>query len=242
MNILIIDDEINLRAMMRLAMEAAGHTVVEAADGASGLEQFGDGAKWDVVLLDQRMPDMEGTDVLRRIKERDPRARVVMVTAYASVELAVDAMKAGATDFVRKPMTPEILRDAVTAASSKSSGTAEAINTKNDAPIVQMVTLNGFRILHINQAAGTTNEHRFAVEDPRGRRQTVVVEITSEAVEYVARMTGRRLPLASPFWRDRAEAYLSAFVWNDGHAPSRGRLVLKGVERHELDIAARWDE
>ena len=68
---------------------------------------------WDVVLLDQRLPGMEGTEVLRRLKVLLPAAPVIMMTAYASVELAVEAMKLGATDFVRKPMTPEILRNAI---------------------------------------------------------------------------------------------------------------------------------
>jgi DNA-binding NtrC family response regulator len=72
-------------------------------------KSFGDGSTWDAVLLDQRMPGMDGLETLRQINTRDANARVIMATAYASIELAVDAMKLGATDFVRKPMTPEIL-------------------------------------------------------------------------------------------------------------------------------------
>ena len=64
---------------------------------------------------------MDGLETLRRLKERTPEARVIMVTAFASIELAVEAMKLGATDFVRKPMTPEILRNTVAAALAKSS-------------------------------------------------------------------------------------------------------------------------
>ena len=65
------------------------------------------------------MPGMVGTEVLRRIKVMLPSAQVIMMTAYASVELAIESMKLGATDFVRKPMTPEILRNALTAAFAK---------------------------------------------------------------------------------------------------------------------------
>ena len=67
-------------------------------------------AVWDVVLLDQKMPGIDGIETLRRLRERAPATRVIMVTAFASIELAVEAMKLGATDFVRKPMTPDILR------------------------------------------------------------------------------------------------------------------------------------
>ena len=107
--ILIIDDEAHIRRMMRLTLETAGYEVGEAADGLQGLEAFGDDTTWDAVLLDQRMPGMDGLETLRHLKERGPEARIIMVTAFASIELAVEAMKLGATDFVRKPMTPEIL-------------------------------------------------------------------------------------------------------------------------------------
>src|ERR1700752_1371038 len=117
--ILIIDDEENIRRVTRLTLQAAGYEVGEAGDGYSGLEVFGNGSNWDAVLLDQRMPRMDGLETLRHINERDANARVIMATAYASIELAVDAMKLGATDFVRKPMTPEILRNAVAAALAK---------------------------------------------------------------------------------------------------------------------------
>jgi DNA-binding NtrC family response regulator len=120
--ILIIDDEAHIRRMMRLTLETAGYEVGEAGDGLQGLETFGDGTTWDAVLLDQRMPGMDGLETLRRLKERDPEARIIMVTAFASIELAVEAMKLGATDFVRKPMTPEILRNTVAAALDKSTG------------------------------------------------------------------------------------------------------------------------
>src|SRR5678815_5535781 len=117
--VLIVDDEENIRRVIRLTLQASGYEIGEAGDGESGLAMFGDGSKWDAVLVDQRMPGMDGLETLKRINERDPTARVIMATAYASIELAVDAMKLGATDFVRKPMTPEILRNAVAAALSK---------------------------------------------------------------------------------------------------------------------------
>src|SRR5215467_1553442 len=111
--ILIIDDEEHIRRMMRITLEAAGYAVAEAPDGQEGLTLYGDGSAWDGVVLDQRMPGMDGLETLKRIKERDPGAQVIMATAYASIELAVDAMKLGATDFVRKPLTPQALRNSV---------------------------------------------------------------------------------------------------------------------------------
>ena len=65
------------------------------------------------MLLDQRMPGMDGLEVLREIRKRDPQARVIMATAFGTIDLAVEAMKSGATDFLRKPFTAETLRGAV---------------------------------------------------------------------------------------------------------------------------------
>src|SRR4029453_17539688 len=119
MRILVVDDEEHLRRMMRLTLEAAGYEVEDAADGVAGLALFGDGTRFDASLLDQRMPGMDGLEVLRRMKLQRSDAVVIMVTAYATIELAVDAMKLGATDFVRKPMTPKTLQHAVAAALAK---------------------------------------------------------------------------------------------------------------------------
>ena len=110
--VLIVDDEETIRQMTRLTLETAGYEVGEAADGGEALALLGRGGDWDAVLLDQRMPGLEGTDVLRRIKATAPEARVVMMTAFASIDIAVEAMKLGATDFIRKPMTPEVVRAA----------------------------------------------------------------------------------------------------------------------------------
>ena len=119
MRVLVVDDEEHLRRVMRLTLEASGYDVAEASDGEAALRLFGDGESFDAILLDQRMPGLDGLETLRRMKTRNADACIIMVTAYATVELAVDAMKLGATDFVRKPMTPETLRHAVAAALAK---------------------------------------------------------------------------------------------------------------------------
>lgn len=243
--ILIIDDEENIRRVTRLTLEAAGYEVGEAADGERGLEAFGDGASWDAVLLDQRMPGMDGLETLRHIKQRRPDARVIMATAYASIELAVDAMKLGATDFVRKPMTPEILRNAVAAALAKPArvvalGAAPAARAASAEPLIQTVTMNGFTILESANAPQAADERRFIVKSPGGGEHEVLVQIDGEAVGYVERMTRRRLPAESSFWTIQAQRVLSDFLWKEGRVPPARRLVVKDVDRDELPVAARW--
>jgi DNA-binding response OmpR family regulator len=242
--ILIIDDEENIRRVTRLALEAAGYEVGEAEDGERGLEAFGDGSEWDAVLLDQRMPGLDGLETLRRIKERQPTARVIMATAYASIELAVDAMKLGATDFVRKPMTPEILRNAVTAALSKQprvdTATATSAQEVSTGPLIQTITMNGFTILESEQARNAPDERRFIVKSPDGDEHEVCVQIDDEAVGYVERMTRRRLPAESSFWTTQAGRLLSDYLWREGKVPPTRKLTVKDVDRDELPIAARW--
>ena len=246
--ILIIDDEMNIRRMMRLTLEAAGYEVGEASDGAQGLEVYGDGSKWNAVLLDQRMPGMDGLETLRHLKERNQAARVIMATAYASIELAVDAMKLGATDFVRKPMTPEILRNAVTAALSKQPELSEASARVSyrvaeellPEPLIQTITMNGFTIVESEGAWNAPNERRYTVSSPDGEKHEVLVQIDEEAVGYVERMTRRRLPSENSFWTVQAQRFLNDYLWNEGKVPPTRKLTIKDVDQDELPVAARW--
>jgi YesN/AraC family two-component response regulator len=190
------------------------------------------------------MPGMDGLETLRHINERNAGARVIMVTAYASIELAVDAMKLGATDFVRKPMTPEILRNAVAAALLKQPRVSEAIAppSKEDSapPQIQIITMNGFTILESEGAQQEPNERRFTVKSPTGGEHEVLVQIDEEAVGYVERMTRRQLPAENSFWTIQAQRLLSDYLWKEGKVPPTRKLIVKDVDRDELPTAARW--
>ncbi|HYU79408.1 MAG TPA: sigma-54 dependent transcriptional regulator, partial [Vicinamibacterales bacterium] len=99
--ILVVDDEQLIRWSLVERLRAEGYDVVEAATGEAALELARDGV--DLVLLDYKLPDMDGLTVLRRIKEIDSDALVILLTAFASVETAVEAMKQGAYHFANKP-------------------------------------------------------------------------------------------------------------------------------------------
>jgi DNA-binding NtrC family response regulator len=99
--ILVVDDEELIRWSLVERMRAEGHEVIEAGTGEQALEYARDGV--DLVLLDYKLPGMDGVTVLRKIKELDPDALVIMLTAYASIETAVQAMKEGAFHFANKP-------------------------------------------------------------------------------------------------------------------------------------------
>jgi CheY-like chemotaxis protein len=247
--VLIIDDEQHIRQMIRLALEAAGYEVGEAQDGAAGLNLYGDGTKWDVVVLDQRMAGMDGLETLRLLRAGDPTARIIMATAYASIELAVDAMKLGATDFVRKPLTPETLRNSVAAALAKkierpTAAAAESSTARPEPttpPIIETITLNGFEILDTDEKIpALPDQRRFLVVGPDGNRQEVVVQIDEEPVGYVERMTRRRLPPENSFWTEQARDLLSDYLWTEGKMPPAGKLTVKDLDPDKLPIAERW--
>jgi DNA-binding response OmpR family regulator len=248
MRLLIIDDEPHIRHMMRLTLEAAGYQVDEAADGQAGLDRFGDGSGYDAVVLDQKMPGLDGLETLRQIKERAPGACALMVTAFASIELAVDAMRLGATDFLRKPMTPETLRSAVAAAIASKPSRPPLRRSATPRPSepfdIAVLTMNGFQIFRTPGAASPLSpEHAFRVRHVAdGVEITVTVTIDHEAVERVARLTHRRLEPGGAFWRLQAERLLSAYVWSEGKGPADGHLIVRDVAREDLDVAARWEE
>jgi len=108
-NILVIDDEESMRDSCRQALRRAGNRVRTAADGLQALAMLEE-ESFDLVILDLKMPGLDGMDVLKRIKESDPEAIVVVITGYATIESAVEAMKRGAYDFIPKPFTPAGLR------------------------------------------------------------------------------------------------------------------------------------
>src|SRR5512141_334867 len=106
--ILIIDDEPNMRRILTLILQEAGHSVIEADGVTSALDTLASD-QFDLVISDQKMPDGDGFDVLRYCRENEPSLPVVILTAIATVELAVEAMQAGAFDFLSKPFVPEVV-------------------------------------------------------------------------------------------------------------------------------------
>ncbi len=110
--VLIVDDEKNIRLTISQALEALNVETDTAGDGEEALSKLGR-KEFGLVLLDLRMPGMSGMEVLHKVREIRPDIRVIILTAYGTVESAVEAMKLGASDFIQKPFSPEEVRDLV---------------------------------------------------------------------------------------------------------------------------------
>lgn len=104
--VLIVEDEKLIRWSLRRKFEARGHHVTDVETGEAALAAVNDGV-FDLILLDFKLPDMTGLDILRKVRETDSDVVVIMMTAFSSIESAVDAIKLGAYDYLTKPFDME---------------------------------------------------------------------------------------------------------------------------------------
>ena len=106
--LLVVDDQRNMRTTLGMMLRGAGYEVEEAADGEQGCERGAAGA-YDLILTDLRMGHTDGIDLLRAVKESQPMTEVIVMTAYGTIESAVEAMRLGAYDYIQKPFTEQEL-------------------------------------------------------------------------------------------------------------------------------------
>ncbi|WP_297055731.1 sigma-54 dependent transcriptional regulator [Thermosulfurimonas sp.] len=124
--VLLIDDDPGIRDAGFQVLSREGYEV-ELAGTAEEARRLISDYEFDVIVLDLKLPGAEGLELLREIKEEDPQAQVVVITAYGTVQVAVSAMKLGAADFLQKPFSPQELRLAVAKALEKRRLTLENI-------------------------------------------------------------------------------------------------------------------
>lgn len=136
--ILIVDDELHMRRILSALLQEDSHTVAEASGTKQAISQL-KSSPFDLLITDQKMQDGDGLMVLATAKEADPNMPVVMLTAFATVELAVEAMKQGAFDFIAKPFVPEVVRSVVRRASERAELVRENERLKGE---VKRLTLD----------------------------------------------------------------------------------------------------
>ena len=110
--VLVVDDAAFMRVRAAKVLEDSGHEVEQAENGLEAVKKY---AEWrpDAVLMDITMPEMDGLTALKEIRKLDPGARVAMVTAMGQQAIVMEALKAGARDFVLKPFQPDRVLNAV---------------------------------------------------------------------------------------------------------------------------------
>lgn len=228
--------------MMRLALEHVGYDVEAASDGAEGLQKYGEGKNWDLVLLDHRMPGMTGTEVQQKIVERNPDARIIMVTAFGTISLALEAIQAGASDFLRKPFTAETLRQAVSAALEKPVVRMNAVPVGLATREFTRTTINGFSFNLYEEVENDRSRDVLCIfEVSRGNESPAQVRVTLP--EYVqelalAHADTEQMPGGRRFWQAMCEEALANYLWQHAELPPNNTLLIDDLSsslRHWME-------
>ncbi|MDH3998140.1 MAG: sigma-54 dependent transcriptional regulator [Desulfuromonadales bacterium] len=130
-HVLVIDDEAPMRHMLRLVLEREGYTVTEAVSGRQGLERLNSG-HYMLVLCDVRMPELDGLTFLKEKEQQQLGGTVIMMSAYGSVDTALECMKQGAYDYIAKPFRPDEILLTVRKAEERLQLRQENVRLKKD--------------------------------------------------------------------------------------------------------------
>lgn len=178
--ILVVDDEGAIRYSISKTLQRVGYQVHTASSGEEAMEML-QRQEYDVVLTDIRMPGLSGVELLARIKEQAPDAVVILLTGYGSMETAIESLRLGAHDYLRKPSSSQEIRDSV------SRGIERSINLKHRRILLQAIREN------IEELAGD-NDERLRTE-PRLAQQVggtpVVTPVTTMTIGPLTIYPGR---------------------------------------------------
>lgn len=219
--------------MIKLALEHSGYAVEAAADGSEGLGKYGDGSSWDLVLLDQRMPGMPGIEVQREIFRRNPKARLILITAFGTIDLALEAIQAGASDFLRKPFTADTLRLAVRSSLDRPVEIQCAVPVSRVCREFTRTTFNGFGF---ELESEQTDDHigdltcTFAVHRASESGTSVKVILPAYVMELVKCHTDcEHMPGGHRFWNAMCEEALANHLWQHAAPPEGGVLRIEDL-------------
>lgn len=209
--------------MIRLALNHAGYRVETASDGAEGLTKFGRGDDWNLILLDQRMPGMPGIEVQREIFKRNRDARLILITAFGTIDLALEAIQAGASDFLRKPFTADTLRSAVQSALERPTADHSAVPVGMVCREFTRTTINGFSFEldhQTNDEIGGDLTCVFDVHRADDKTRPVRVVLPAYVMELVKAYTdSEEMPGGLRFWTAMCEECLANHLWQNAEVP-----------------------
>lgn len=199
-SILIVDDEKNIRLTLSQALEPLHLPVQTAVNGEEALMKLQQ-EDVDLVLLDLKMPGMDGVEVLKQIRTRWPKVRVIIISAYGTIESAVETMKLGAVDFIQKPFSPAEIRSLVTQVLER-----EALD---ESTAVDYQTLIALCKRHIT-------DHRFDEAGSAARK--AIAEDPGKPEAY--NLLGALLEIKSD-WLEAQKFYRSALDIDPTYKPAR---------------------
>lgn len=160
-NLMIVDDEPIVRRSLSDWLKEEGFDIFTAEDGYKAIELI-EKEKVDCVILDLKMPGMDGIQVLKEIKRRRPETKVIMITAYGTIQNAVEAMKIGAYDYITKPFEPEDIVESIRRALSLTSAKFEIVQEAiTEEKPVSLETLKKVADTHVMKALNFYKEGMY---------------------------------------------------------------------------------
>lgn len=230
--ILIVDDEPSMRRILASNLRQDQHQIWEAS-GVEEAKRSLAANDFDAVITDQKMPDGEGLSVLHSAHENDPTLPVILLTAVATIELAVEAMRQGAFDFLTKPFQPEVVRATVRRACERTRLLRENILLKD-----AVVRLEGTSEIYGDSPAIGEVRERIARVAPTSATVLITGE-TGTGKELVARAIHRNSPRAAkPFVAVNCAAFTETLLESELFGHEKGAFTGADRQRQGLFEAA----
>ena len=230
--ILLVDDEPSMRRILATNLRLDHHQTWEAG-GVEEAQRLLAANDFDVVITDQKMPDGDGLTVLTAAHENDPTLPVILLTAVASIELAVESMRHGAFDFLAKPFQPEVVRGTVSRACERTRLVRENILLKD-----AVVRLEGASEIYGDSPAVRQVRDRIARVAPTHATVLVTGE-TGTGKELVARAIHRNSPRAAkPFVAVNCAAFTETLLESELFGHEKGAFTGADRQRQGLFEAA----
>lgn len=229
--ILVVDDEACILKMMELVLANAGYSVVTAENPRKALDIYGNGANFDLIITDFKMPEMNGIELEAEMLRRDPSAKVLLVSGYGGIDTALEALNKGAMDFLRKPFTPDALRDAVRSALERD---------RKQSPVTAVCrefsrqSLNGtsfeLKEKEYDEQFGDLT-CRFEVSTPEGIKNLTVIMPAYIQELIRAYIDSEDVPCGNRFFEAICEETVANDLKSNGGIPKTSRIFIDNLTK-----------
>ena len=201
--VLIVDDEKNIRLTLSQALETLELDTDTAVNGEEALAKL-EAKHFGLILLDLKMPGMDGMEVLRKVREARPDIKVIIITAHGTIESATEAMKLGAVDFIQKPFAPKEIRELVTKVLDRDRIAADKAKSYEE---------------HIELAKKSIGEREFDTAQEHVRQAIAVDAAKPEAFNLLGALIEMRGD-----WLEALKQYRAALALDPTYKPADENL------------------